>query len=260
MTNFKAKESFSSKPRIFAHRGSTILAPENTRAAFDLALHYQCDVLETDVRLSKDGHVMVTHDARLERTTNGTGLVRDSTLAELKTLDAGCRFTHQNGDAYRGESMSLLTLHELLELYPSVDINIDIKDTDIEAAAAVASVVKAHKTSCWINVGSFHAKVAHHFRHCAPDTSTAATRQEVAQLLFTPKHSETKAYQVLQIPTSYYGIPLSTKKFISKCQNRNVDIIYWTINDPEQMAQLFLKGVNGIVTDRPDLARDVLQR
>ena len=252
------------KPRIFAHRGTSLLAPENTKAAFDLALQYGADVLETDVRLSKDSTVMVTHDERLERTTNGSGLVRDYTASELKLLDAAHRFTDLNNKPYSGKPVSMLTLTELFELYPTTGINIDIKDNDYKAASAVAAAIEnrqIHNRSLqWINVGSFHANIVKHFRAQSPKISTAATRQEVAKLVFGNSSQIVPDYRVLQIPVTYWGIRLDGQRLINKAHRMNCAVAYWTVNNTSQMQKLLKKGCDGVVTDRPDLALLVFER
>ncbi|HET6343343.1 MAG TPA: glycerophosphodiester phosphodiesterase family protein, partial [Myxococcota bacterium] len=93
-------EMFASRrrPLLFAHRGASRQAPENTLEAFDLAVRLGADVLEMDVHLSADGEVRVMHDARLERTTNGTGLLREHTCAALQRLDAGAKFLTSDGE------------------------------------------------------------------------------------------------------------------------------------------------------------------
>ncbi len=255
------------KPLLFAHRGSTLLAPENTSYAFDLALGYQADVLETDVRLSRDGHVIVTHDARIDRTTDGQGAVCDISLAKLKKLDAGYRFISSDGKTYRHRGMRLLTLDDLFARYPNTRINIDIKDRGPAAARAVAEVVHRYPAAPWVNVGSFHAPTLYYFRQFAPEVSTAAVHREVAQLYFgrfvrRSKHSLEPSplrYQYAQIPEFYRGIPLAGNRFIKSCRNRNVNVVYWTINHPSRMRTLLERGANGIVTDRPDLALTVFQ-
>jgi len=246
------------KPRIFAHRGTSLMAPENTQAAFDLALHYRADVLETDVRLSKDGIVMVTHDDTLQRTTNGSGLVRDYTASELKLFDAAHGFTDINNEPYSGAPLSMLTLTELFELYPTVGINIDIKDNDLGAAKAVAKTIQnrrlKYQTPQWINVGSFHAKVIKQFRTQAPQISTAATKQEVARVVFGSTKPLTPVYRLLQIPISHWGIRLNGARLINKVHGMNCQVVYWTINDATTIRELLEKGCDGVVTDRPDLA------
>jgi len=90
----------ASRPRLYAHRGSTVLAPENTAAAFDVALAHGSHVLEIDVRMSRDGVLFVTHDQTLQRTTNGHGKVRDQLACELDTLNAAYHFTDLQGRSY----------------------------------------------------------------------------------------------------------------------------------------------------------------
>lgn len=250
--------SSSDQPvRLFAHRGTALLAPENTQAAFDFALQHRSEVLETDVRLSRDGSVIVTHDETLQRTTDGTGRVQDFTLRELKKLNAAHRYRDPRGNRYAGKRLQLLTLAELFEQYPDIGINIDIKDNDIKAANAVASIVERHADSHWINVGSFHAKVIDQFRAAAPEISTAATRQEVARLVFGRAPTKKLPYRIIQIPTAYWGIQLNRKPLIRKAQAAGAEIVYWTINDEKQIRQLLNNGANGIVTDRADIARTV---
>ena len=259
------------QPLIFAHRGSSLLAPENTRVAFELALGFGADVLETDVRLSGDGVVFVTHDARLERTTNGLGRVRDHAAAHLETLDAGYRFVGPDGHASRDQGVRLMTLGALLEDFPDARVNVDIKDDDAAAAQAVATTVAAHSAEARVTVGSFHSKTLRLFRRLAPAVATAATREEVARLYFgrfvpdrTLKRSHVSTgtsdpFHWLQIPTAWHGLPLATEAFIRYLQARDLRVAYWTINEAEPMRSLFGLGIDALVTDRPDIARAVLR-
>jgi len=259
------------KPLLLAHRGSSLLAPENTNIAFDLALSHGSDVLEIDVRLSRDNEVIVTHDATVDRTSNGTGLVARLSLSELKALDAGFRFVDLNNKPYQGQGAQFITLNELFEHYPDTNINIDIKDNSEEAAKRVADILIKINEIHRVNVGSFHASVMHAFRRFAPMISTAATQKEVAKLYaqswFSKTHSVTKltpsanpvAFNALQIPRNYRGIPLATKRFIAYTQSRQIPAMYWTINDPTVMKKLLGAGAAGIVTDRTDLAAAVFK-
>ena len=233
-----------------------MLAPENTIPAFELALDHGADVLEIDVRLSRDGHVMVTHDARVDRTCNDSGAVADMTLAQLKRLDAAYHFRDLQGRTQRGTGVCLITLDELFERFPETRINVDIKDNTPEAALAVASSIERANARSRVNVGSFHAPALKHFRQQAPEVTTAASQQEVAQLyFFGKKQTHPLAYQYLQIPTSYYGIPLAASRFIQRARLRNINLVYWTINDAATMKRLVERGAHGIVTDRVDIAQ-----
>jgi len=252
--------TYKQKPRIFAHRGTCLMAPENTQAAFDFALRYQADVLETDVRLSKDGMVMVTHDESLQRTTNGSGLVRDYTASELKQFDAAHGFTDLYNEPYTGDRVSMLTLNELFELYPTVGINIDIKDNDPLAAMLVADVINRYDRSHNTTVGSFHSQVVLRFRQIAPNIPTAATRGEVARLYFSRSAmAHQRHYRAIQIPVSWKLIPLGTTRFIQQVQSGGTEVCFWTINKPRRIRQLLALGADGIVTDRVDLAKAIFR-
>jgi len=235
-----------------------VLAPENTVAAFDLALGYGADVLEIDVRLSRDGHVIVTHDSRVDRTCNGQGKVRDHTLRSLKKLHAAWHFTGPSGQTFRNETISLTTLHELFLRYPDTRINIDIKDNSEQAAKAVADCIEQSNAGGRVNIGSFHTEALNKFRMFSPATTTAASQAEVARLYFTRNLHKQPKYEYLQIPTSYFGIPLAREGFINYAKNHNISVVYWTINTSKAMQVLVDRGVNGIVTDRVDLACKLL--
>lgn len=243
---------------VYAHRGSMLLAPENTALAFERALGFGADVLEIDVRLSADGHVIVTHDAAVDRTCDGTGLVRQMSLSQLKSLHAGWRFNDLEGRSYRDQPISLITLDEMFEQFPTARINIDIKDNDREAAYAIARSVTDADAQKRVNVGSFHAQALAHFRRALPGVTTAATQSEVASLYFGRSLIQTVNYHYLQIPCAYYGLPLTTESFLQSARRLNVQCVYWTINEVQSMQTLVHKGVDGIVTDRVDLACELL--
>lgn len=212
------------------------------------------------MRLSRDGHVIVTHDASVNRTSDGHGDVRQLNLLELKKLDAAYRFKDLNGRSYRNQNIQFITLDELFSLFPATRINIDIKDNTPEAAVAVAQTIENSDKQKLVNVGSFHAAVIDHFRYQSPKVTTAATQGEVAKLYFGGKLPQPIPYTYLQIPLSYFAIPLAPRWFIRKAQTLNLQMVYWTINDPNTMKMLIDKGADGLVTDRVDLASELLQR
>src|ERR671911_2347933 len=116
-------------PVNLAHRGASTLAPENTIEAFRLAVEAGAGGLELDVHMTRDGHIVVIHDATVDRTTSGTGAVSEMTLDELRRLDAGHNFSPDGGPArpYRGRDVRVPTLEEVLEEFPAVAVNIEIK-------------------------------------------------------------------------------------------------------------------------------------
>ena len=243
---------------VYGHRGSTLLAPENTVEAFELALGYRVDVLEIDVRLSRDGEVIVTHDERVDRTCNGQGKVAELSLKDLKKLDAGYHFVDLNGQHYRNQGVRLPTLSELFERFPTTRINIDIKDNSQKAALAVADCINRADKTTLTNVGSFHAEALAHFRKALPSVTTAATQSEVAKLYFGRQLVQSFDYQYLQIPVSFFALPLATRRFIQLAKSQGIGVVYWTVNEKESMQKLMSLGATGVVTDRPDLAMELL--
>ncbi len=273
-------------PKIFGHRGSVVLAPENTKAAFDIALQHGVSVLETDVRTSKDGIPVIHHDAKLDRTTNGQGFVSNYTLKELKQLDAGYHFQSLSGTRTRGTGVQMMTLQEMLELYREIPVNVEIKHPKKEFAATVAEVIQATGREQSITVASFHSGVTEAFRQVAPQIETAATRKEIRQQYrrqFLPgnllkrffDNGDSKSdqnsddnpaqsrlpYSTLQIPTHFklwsLNFELTDSDFIDYLHAQSLTATYWTINSVEEMVLLASRGADGIVTDRPDLAAKV---
>lgn len=250
-------------PLLLAHRGSSILAPENTFHAFDIGMAARADVLEIDVRISRDLEVIVIHDARVDRTTDGTGKVLDFTLRHLKKLDAGYRHRSPDGATFRGNQLRLPTLSELYEAYPDVIVNIDIKDKTFQAARLLAEAIERAGAEHRTVVASFHGAVLRHFRKVAPHIATSATFLEVGGLYFSPGSrpaiNRRRSPVALQIPRHFKGLRLDTRRFIEKIHTSGRLANFWTVNDMEDVRQLLSRGADGIVTDRPDLALDVFR-
>ena len=272
-----------SKPKIFAHRGSAILAPENTRQAFDLAIKHQADILETDIRTSSDKIPVLFHDAKLDRTTNGEGFVSNYSLAELKKLDAAYHFKDLSGVPKRGEGIEIITLAELLDEYRNIPINIEIKHPVTDFAATVAEVIRKAGRVDDVTVASFHDGVLTAFRKQAPNIRTSATSDEIMDLytsrnrlgrwlnwlherVFNPAdlaNNHSKDYQTLQVPVSFklgpFDLDLSSEDFIAHIHANDLSITYWTINSAAQMAKLANQGADGLVTDRVDIAEKIFK-
>ena len=270
-------------PQIIAHRGSAILAPENTRDAFDLAISFNADRLEADIRTSSDGIPVIFHDAQLDRTTNGSGYVSDYTLSELKSLDAAWHFRDSDNQSYRGRQIEILSLSELLSEYTNIPVNLDIKHPNPEFASTVAGVIQEHRPGNDVLVASFHDDVVSNLRHVAPDIPTAATRDETQDLYASRRrltrwsnfmhefllerenlsNNNVAGYKSLQIPTQVkfgpFTIDLTDRAFIEHVHRQNLTIGYWTINDPEEMHALAEKGADGLVTDRVDIAHKLFK-
>ena len=251
------------RPLLLAHRGTSVLAPENTFTAFDLGLASQADVLEIDIRISRDQEVIVIHDARVDRTTDGSGKVLDYPLTRLKKLDAGYRHRNPDGQIFRGNRLRLPTLLELYEAYPDVIVNIDIKDKTFSAARLLIKVIERAGAEQRTVVASFHGRVLKYFRQIAPHIATSATFMEVSRLYFSALNVDRSKVRrpavALQIPRHYKGLRLDSQKFIDKIHTNGLLANFWTVNDEDNIRQLLNRGADGIVTDRPDLALTVFR-
>lgn len=251
-------------PLLMAHRGSSILAPENTFEAFDFGVATESDVLEIDIRISRDNEVIVIHDERVDRTTDGAGKVFDHKLVNLKKLDAAYRFKHpKSGHTYRSNSIKLPTLLELFEAYPNILVHIDVKDKQLSAARLLVDVIEKAGAEHRTVVGSFHGHILRYFRNIAPSIATSAIFAEVLSLYALnklPKNLKNEQRPVaLQIPSQYAIFKLDSEAFIKNIHKQGLLANYWTINDASHMREILKKGANGIVTDRPDLALEVFR-
>lgn len=254
-------------PFILSHRGGMYERPEHTALAFDHSEKLGLTGFEIDIRISKDEHVIVFHDADVDRTTNGSGRVVEYTLDELKKLDAGYRFTDINGTTpYKNHPKAkIMTLDELFARYPDQLVNIDIKDHpetyegSIAAERLYQTIVK-HDAQQRVLVTSFHKEQIERFNlYHSNDIATGASQAEVTEGILKFYTGFSKLYDgqalTFQMPLSYKGLPLTSKRFISWLNSRQIAPGYYGVNSIDLMCDLIALGVHTIVTDRPTLAQ-----
>lgn len=260
------KAYLTTRPLVMAHQGGADLAPSNTMAAFRNAAQMGVDVLELDVHTTKDGVVVVIHDATVDRTTNGVGSVHDLTLSELQKLDAGYRFSPDNGQTFpfRGQGVAIPTLQEVLSAFPALRINIEIKQADPPMEQAVAELIQQAGAQNRVLVVASNLDVIERFRALMPDVATGASESEVRGFFYAQTLRVSAFYRptadALQVPENFGSIQVLSPHFVQAAHAREVAVHAWTINDPEAMRRLLAMGVDGIITDRPDLALEVLGR
>jgi glycerophosphoryl diester phosphodiesterase len=231
-------------PAIFAHRGASQQAPENTLKAFRLALQQQADGIELDVHLSADQQVVVIHDNHLERTTNGSGRVEDKQLAELRQLDAG-------------DGEPIPTLREVLELVKDqVTLNIELKGFSPDREylpKAVLGLVSEFGLAKSVIFSSFDPRMLVQLHQINPDARVG--------LLLPPGMlaSAVKAFFSRDVnPWSLHPHFRSvTKRFINNANKNGNPVFTYTVNQAEDMRKMFELGVAGIFTDAPLLAQQV---
>lgn len=255
----------SGKVWNIAHQGGEGLWPSNTMLAFSNAVRLGVDMLETDIHATRDGTLVTIHDASVNRTTNGRGLVKDMTLAQLKALDAGYRWTNDGGETFpfRGQGVTVATLDELFDAFPNMPMTVEIKQDDPPIAAKLCDALKQHDMTDDVIVASFKDSAMRQFRAACPDVLTSMTEGEVRPIVFLSLANlgglARPAAASLQVPVSASGIPVVTKRLVREAARKNVSVQVWTINDEAEMRRLIDLGVNGIMTDRPDVLKRVLR-
>jgi glycerophosphoryl diester phosphodiesterase len=253
---------------VHAHQGGDHLWPGNTMLAFEGAVALGVDVLELDTQVTADGVVVVIHDDTVDRTTNGSGAVAEMTLDELRALDAAYRWRPPGGAAdvfpHRGEGHVVPTLAEVLEAFPTVGVNLDMKALDPRVPELTCEVVRAAGRVDSVMVASFHDANLAAFRQACPEVATSAGPGEVRDfytfnLLFVGRWT-LPAADAFQVPVRQGSIEIVTPRMVRGLRERNVRLDVWTINDEAEMRRLLDLGVGGIITDRPDLALALLGR
>ncbi len=235
-------------PMVFAHRGFSYIAPENTIPAFKKAFELGADGVELDVQLSADGEVMVIHDTNLERTTNGIGKVSEHTLASLKELDAGSWFSNEYKD------VSIPALGEVFSLIPGkMLINVELKsdpDQVMELPAKVTSIIRKLGNQEQVLISSFNIEMIKEIQLLLPEVKIGLLAQP-SILGFKTRNQIAKTLPHDALHPYYRDVSSRMIKHYNKIERR---IHTYTVNKEEQMRKLFKMGVHGIFTDHPDTA------
>lgn len=246
-------------PIRFAHRGSRSLWPENTMHAFAEAvdgLGYR--YVELDVQLTRDREVVVFHDATLDRTTNGTGRVSEWTLADLKLLDAGYRLESEGDHPFRNQGIQIPTLEELYRTWPDLHLNVDLKAAGSEWP--VAEVIRSLGAEDRTLIASFHDRRIARFRRITRGAvATSAGPRTIMAMVAASRvgRSFAAGVQAFQLPHDYRSLPIGPR-LIEAVHRSGCQVHLWTVNDAGEMARYLDLGVDGIVSDRPDLLNDVI--
>ncbi len=240
--------------QVIAHRGGAGLRPENTLAAFQHAVELGADVLEMDVRLTADGAIVVIHDATVDRTTEGSGTVAEMTLEKLRALDAGYRWSPDGGKAfpYRGRGLRVPALEEVFARLPAARMVVEMKQFTPASAAALCSLVRRAGMPGKVLVASFANDALRAFRDACPEVATSMSAYE-ARLFVTLRGFYAPAAAALQVPDRMREMVLVTPELVATARRRKLKLHVWTVNDAARMRELVGLGVDGIMTDRPDL-------
>lgn len=255
------------KPRVVGHRGASGESPENTLPAFRKAFEAGAEFVELDVRGSKEGHVVIVHDATLERTTNGRGRVKEKTLLELKALDAGYWFTPDGGASYpfRERNIALPTLEEYFLAFPLARAIIEIKQASPSIVPSVIDVVRRLGRQGHVLLAtekdSVMEELRRNIRESGLSIATGFSYGEVAAFFYWVRGGKKGAFlppgQAFQIPPKYNDFTLVSDETVGAAHELATEMFVWTINDPEEMKRLLRLGVDGLITDYPARLRDL---
>jgi glycerophosphoryl diester phosphodiesterase len=245
-----------------AHGGGDALFPENTLFAYEQSALVGSEVIDVDVRLSKDGQPVAIHDFTVERTTNGVGRVDAMTVNELKSLDAGYRFAKGSKFPFRGKGVNIPTLEELLQRFPKTLFSLDLKDERVSMNEPVCSVLRKYKRTDDVFVGSNNDAQILAFRKSCVGIRTSATMVDV---FASERARETNDPNFVpdvfvdQPPYRINGRALVDADSLKFHHRHGVAILTWVVDDPKDMKKLVRLGVDGIYTRRPDLLAKVLR-
>jgi len=254
------------RPIILGHRGAAGHFPENTMLSFQRAADWGVDGLELDIHLTADGVVVVCHDPFVERTTNGRGLIKEKTLAEIQQLDAGYQWTSDGGQTFpfRGHGLTIPTLAAVFTTFPHLWINIDMKQKEPSLVRPFTDLIRQHQMEHNVLVGSFHSETVAAFRRALPEAASIASLRETARLLALSRVGQgrrfTSAARAVQ-PSEYYGrLHIVTPRFMMAAHQSGTAVHVWTVNEPADMQRLADWGVDGLITDYPDRALRLFRR
>lgn len=262
----EALNGLTDRPLVIAHRGGRGLWPENTQFAFQRASDLGVDVLEMDVHRSRDGHLVVIHDRRVDRTTDGQGRIRDLDLSQLQALDAGYRWTADGGQSfpYRGQGIRIPTLDEVLKAHPRQTKVIEIKVPDADLETQLCQQLQAQGQTKRVIVGSFYERSLQRFREVCPQVATSAGPSSVKLLVVLNwlglSDLLSPGYEALQVPEEHEGLPIASADLIANARKRGLHVQLWTINEQADMQRLLAMGAQGLITDYPDRALQLLGR
>jgi glycerophosphoryl diester phosphodiesterase len=229
-------------PIAFAHRGGASEAPENTMPAFQNAIDLGYTYLETDVHVTTDGVVVAFHDDELQRTTGRPGRISELPWKEVQAARVD------------GEQ-PIPQLVDLFEAWPQARINIDCKHEN--AVEPLATLLERLGVLDRVMVGSFSSGRMRRLRkRLGPDACTSTGSLDTA--LFRYLHLRRDGPVAAQVPVRQWRLTITTESFVQRAHRNGLYVHVWTIDDPDEMRRLLDLGVDGIMTDRPAVLRDVL--
>jgi glycerophosphoryl diester phosphodiesterase len=228
--------------------------------AFERAVECGVDALEMDIHLTKDGHLIVAHDPDARRMAAAPLRWTELELADAQRLDVGWGFVAADGTRpFAGKGITVPRFDDVLDAFPDVRINVDIKD-DARAIAPALAVITAKQAADRVTLASFQTSIAIAVRRAGYEGETALAQMEVASLLALPGvlwRSLPYTGTAAQVPVAGGPVRFDRPAFIAKCHSIGLRVDYWVIDDPAEAKRLLDLGADGIMTNDPAAIRPV---
>ena len=240
--------------RLYAHRGASAERPENTLPAFERAVEVGADSIETDVHMTRDGVPIIAHDDTALRMAAVPAAWADLDLADARHLDLGWGFVAADGSRpFAGQGITVTTFEELLDAFPDVRINVDIKG-DKHAIDVMLELIERKGATERVTIASFQTSIAIAVRRRGYRGETALSQGEVITLLGMPALIWKQlpwTGTAAQVPVHQGPIRFDRTQFIAKCHLLGLRVDFWVVDDREEASRLLQLGADGIMTNDP---------
>jgi len=248
----------TSKIINIAHAGGKGLGPENTIITLEKSVEAGADILEIDIHSTSDSVLVLIHDHKVNRTTNGDGYVWNYIYENLRELNAGYYWTENDSLTFpfREMDIKIPSLKDVFIKYSDIRFNIEIKQDTPHIIENLCTMIHEYNLVNRVLIGSFADGVLDNFReecsHVATSAGMGETRIYYGLNLLYLDWIYTPAANVFEAPIYFKDTHLLTKQFISGLQKKNIPIYVWTVNETDEMRTLINIGIDGILTDFPD--------
>jgi len=250
--------------KTIAHKGGLGLWPENTLYAFQQAAAIGSDAIQIDLRISVDDTLVAINDSTVERTTNGFGDVNNLTVKELQNLDAGYKWSSDDGLTfkYRDQGITIPTINEVFAEISNLQIYVDIKSEGLLAAKLLCMSIREHNMTQKVLVSAENDLIITQFRAICSEIATSASTNE--QRVFTSLNASfltpiySPRFHLLDIPPFWYGLRIITPNLVRSAHLRGVRVHAVNINEYNEMQLIIQQGIDGILTDYPNLLIDAI--
>ena len=244
---------------LYAHRGASKRMPENTLESFRVALAHGANAIETDAWMTRDRVIVLSHDGTGERMANVATAIEDSTLAEVQSWDVSAGFEGPR-DALARDARRVPTLVDALEAFPDVVFNVDAKG-GAGMLEPLIQTVRALKAEDRVRLASFSSLVLHRARDLGWRGPMGLGQEEVGALVTLPEKALSFRCwkgRAAQVPRWIGPMPIVTRRFVERCHRLHIDVHVWTVNEASDARELLDLGVDGLMSDAPDLIAPVI--